>query len=137
MTYECSITQSLTKVTFFLGHPVQASNMVMKVIGKVCMPGLYLWRLYSEIVRGSFGSLIHEYHQHNLTFSSMNVVVGLVNIFKSEWEWSHMRDFLYIKCCAKGFYSQISILDNKWLLKIAKKWENAFFSSMGWNWREF
>ena len=61
----------------------QASNMVMKVIGKVCMPGLYLWRLYSEIVRGSFGSLIHEYHQHNLTFSSMNVVVGLVNIFKS------------------------------------------------------
>ena len=42
--------------------------------------------------------------------------VGLVDIFKSGQEWSHMRDFIYIKCCAKGFFSEIS--DDKWLLKI-------------------
>ena len=39
--------------------------------------------------------------------------LGLVNIFKSGWEWIHTRDFIYIKCCAKGFFSEISILDNK------------------------
>ena len=38
-----------------------------------------------------------------------------------------MRDF-YIKCCAKGFFSEMSILDNKWLLKIAKKNEKLCFS---------
>ena len=39
-----------------------------------------------------------------------------------------MRDFIYIKFCAKGFFSEISILDNKWLLKIAKKNEKMRFS---------
>ena len=29
--------------------------------------------------------------------------------------------YIYIKCCAKGFFSEIIILDNKWLLKLAKK----------------
>ena len=38
-----------------------------------------------------------------------------------------MRDF-YIKCCAKGFFSEMSILDNKWLLKIAKINEKMRFS---------
>ena len=33
-----------------------------------------------------------------------------------------------IKCCAKGFFSEISILDKKWLLKIAKKKEKMHFS---------
>ena len=37
------------------------------------------------------------------------VVVGLVDIFESGWVWSHMRDFIYIKCCAKGFFSEMSI----------------------------
>ena len=32
-----------------------------------------------------------------------------------------MRDFMYVKSCAKGFFSELSILDDKWLLKIAKK----------------
>ena len=45
--------------------------------------------------------------------------LGLVDIFKSGRQWSHMRDFIYIKCC--GFFSEISILDDKWLLNIAKK----------------
>ena len=35
---------------------------------------------------------------------------------KSGGEWNHMRDFIYIKCCTKGFFSEISILDDKWLL---------------------
>ena len=47
------------------------------------------------------------------------IAIGLVGIFTSGREWSHMRDFIYIKCCAKGFFSEISILDDKWLLKIA------------------
>ena len=38
-----------------------------------------------------------------------------------------MIDFIYIKCCAKGFFSEISILDNKWLLKIAKKMRKCIF----------
>ena len=38
-----------------------------------------------------------------------------------------MRDFIYIKCCAKGFFSEMSILDNKWLLKIAKKMRKCVF----------
>ena len=38
-----------------------------------------------------------------------------------------MRDLIYIKCCAKGFFSEISILDNKWLLKIAKKMKKCVF----------
>jgi len=38
-----------------------------------------------------------------------------------------MRDLIYIKCCAKGFFSEISILDNKWLLKIAKKMRKCVF----------
>ena len=45
--------------------------------------------------------------------------LGLVNIFRSGQEWSHMSNFIYKKCCAKGFFSEISILYNKWLLKIA------------------
>ena len=53
--------------------------------------------------------------------------IGLVDIFKSGWEWSHMRDFIYIKCCAKGFFSEMSILDNKWILKIAKKMRKCVF----------
>ena len=48
----------------------------------------------------------------------VHIPVGLVDIFKSGQEWSHMKDFIYIKCCAKGFFSEISILDDKWLLKI-------------------
>ena len=32
-----------------------------------------------------------------------------------------MRDFIYIKCCAKGFFSEMSILDNEWLLKITNE----------------
>ena len=42
-----------------------------------------------------------------------------------------MRDFIYIKCCAKGFFSEISILDNKWLLKIAKKMRKCVFLFTG------
>ena len=38
-----------------------------------------------------------------------------------------MRDFIYIKGCAKGFFSK-SILNNKWLSKIAKKNEKMRFS---------
>ena len=57
-----------------------------------------------------------------------HTLLGLVDIFKSGGVWSHMRDFIYIKCCAKGFFSEISILDNKWLLKIAKKNEKLRFS---------
>ena len=53
--------------------------------------------------------------------------LGLVDIFRSGGEWSHMREFIYIKCCAKGFFSEISILDNKWLLKIAKKMRKCVF----------
>ena len=49
----------------------------------------------------------------------VTVVLGLVDVFKSGREWSHMRDFIYTKCCAKGFSSEVSILDDKWLLKIA------------------
>ena len=41
-----------------------------------------------------------------------------------------MRDFINIKCCAKGFFSGISILDNKWLLKIAKNEKIRF--SLQW-----
>ena len=55
------------------------------------------------------------------------ITLGLVDIFKSGGEWSHMRDFIYIKCCAKGFFSKMSILDNKWLLKIAKKMRKCVF----------
>ena len=46
---------------------------------------------------------------------------GLVGIFKSRPEHGHMRDFMYIniKCFAKGLFSEISILYNKWLLKMA------------------
>ena len=47
--------------------------------------------------------------------------LGLVNIFRSGQEWSHMSNFIYKKCCAKGFFSEISFLGNKWFLKIAKK----------------
>ena len=57
--------------------------------------------------------------------------LGLVDIFKSGGVWSHMRDFIYIKCCAKGFFSEISILDNKWLLKIAKKMRKCVFLFTG------
>ena len=42
-----------------------------------------------------------------------------------------MRDLIYIKCCAKGFFSEISILDNKWLLKIAKKMRKCVFLFTG------
>ena len=31
----------------------------------------------------------------------------------------YKRFYIYIKSCAKGFFSEISILDNKWLSKIA------------------
>ena len=54
--------------------------------------------------------------------------LGLVDIFRSGGGWSHMREFIYIKCCPKGFFSEISILDNKWLSKIAKKNEKMHFS---------
>ena len=50
-----------------------------------------------------------------------HTLLGLVDIFKSGGELSHMRDYIYIKCCAKEFFSEISILDDKWLLKIVKK----------------
>ena len=40
-----------------------------------------------------------------------------------------MRDFINIKCCAKGFFSEMSILDNKWLLKIAKKMRKCIFQA--------
>ena len=50
-----------------------------------------------------------------------NTVIGLVDIFKSGLEWSHMSYFIYIKFCAKEFFSEISILDDKWLSKIVKK----------------
>ena len=60
-------------------------------------------------------------------FSAWHIILGLVNIFESGWEWSHMRDSIYIKCCAKGFFSEIIILDNKWLLKIAKKMRKCIF----------
>ena len=56
-------------------------------------------------------------HQFNNGFDAHLVAgtltLGLVDIFKSGREWSHMRDFIYIKCCAKGFFSEISILDDK------------------------
>ena len=39
--------------------------------------------------------------------------------------------YIYIKCCAKGFFSEISILDNKWLLKIAKKMRKCVFLFTG------
>ena len=38
-----------------------------------------------------------------------------------------MRDFICMKCYAKGFFSEISILDDKWLLKIAKKMRKCVF----------
>ena len=38
-----------------------------------------------------------------------------------------MGDFIYTKYCAKGFFSEISILDDKWLLKIAKKMKKCVF----------
>ena len=69
---------------------------------------------------------LSQYHDSSILMVA--VVLGLVDIFKSGREWSHMRDFMYIKCCAKGFFSDISILDNKWLLKIAKKNEKMRFS---------
>ena len=53
--------------------------------------------------------------------------VGLVDIFKSGQEWCHMKDFMYINCCAKGFFSEISILGNKWLLKIATSMRENLF----------
>jgi len=58
-------------------------------------------------------------------FSS--TILGLVNIFKSGRQWSHKRDFIYIKCCAKGFFSEINILGGKWLLKVAKENEKMRF----------
>ena len=39
-----------------------------------------------------------------------------------------MRVFIYIKYCAKGFFSEISILGDKWLLKIAEKNEKMRIS---------
>ena len=57
-----------------------------------------------------------------------NSSLGLVDIFRGRQEWSHMKDFIYIKCCSKGFFSEISILGDKWLLKIAKKNEKMRFS---------
>ena len=52
-----------------------------------------------------------------MMFVVSHAPAGLVDIFKSGQEWGHMRDFMYIKCCAKG--SEISILDDKWLLQMA------------------
>ena len=37
------------------------------------------------------------------------------------------RFYIYIKCCAKGFFSEIIILDDKWLLKLAKKMRKCVF----------
>ena len=39
-----------------------------------------------------------------------------------------MKDFIYIKCCAKGFFSEISILGDKWLLKNAPNNEKLRFT---------
>ena len=49
----------------------------------------------------------------------VTTVLGVVDIFKSGAKWGHMKDFMYIKCCAKGFFSEISILEDKWLAKKA------------------
>ena len=57
----------------------------------------------------------------------VHIPVGLVDIFKSGQEWSHMRGFIYIKCCAKGFFSEICIKGDKWLLKNAKKMRKCVF----------
>ena len=57
-----------------------------------------------------------------------NSSLGLVDIFRGRREWSHMKDFIYIKCCSKGFFSEISILGDKWLLKIAEKNEKMCIS---------
>ena len=47
------------------------------------------------------------------------ITLGVVDIFKSGTKWGHMKDFIYTKCCAKGFFSEISILEDKWLAKKA------------------
>ena len=38
-----------------------------------------------------------------------------------------MNPFMHRNLCAKGFFSKIIILDNKWLLKIAKKMRKCIF----------
>jgi len=38
-----------------------------------------------------------------------------------------MRDFVHTKCCAKGFFSEICILEDKWLAKKVKKMRKCVF----------
>ena len=40
---------------------------------------------------------------HNFNFVVYNKVLGLVHIFESEPEWSHIYIFTYRNCSAKGF----------------------------------
>ena len=51
-----------------------------------------------------------------------------MTFFKSGANKGHMKDFMYIKCCAKGFFSEISILVDKWLAKKVKKNEKMYFN---------
>ena len=51
-----------------------------------------------------------------------------MTFFKSGAKRGHMKDFMYTKCCAKGFFSEISILEDKWLVKKVKKNEKMRFS---------
>ena len=59
------------------------------------------------------------YSTDRVLVSKLIYLLGLVNIFKSVPEWGHMRDFIFTKCCGKGFVSEIRMLDDKWLLKMA------------------
>ena len=51
-----------------------------------------------------------------------------MTFFKSGAKRGHMKDFMYTKCCAKGFFSEISISEDKWLAKKVKKNEKMRFS---------
>ena len=50
-----------------------------------------------------------------------------MTFFKSGAKRGHMKDFMYTKCCAKGFFSEISILEDKWLVKKVKKMRKCVF----------
>ena len=52
--------------------------------------------------------------------------------FKSGQERGHMRDFIYINCCAKGFFTERSILEDKWLLKMTKNMRKCVFLFNEW-----
>ena len=52
--------------------------------------------------------------------------------FKSGQELGHMRDFIYMNCCAKGFFTERSILEDKWLLKMTKNMRKCIFLFNEW-----